>query len=382
MVMMTTKPKTANPLRQINRLGQSVWIDYIRRASLNNGEFAGFIENDGVTGVTSNPAIFEQAIAQSDDYTAPIRRLAVAGLPATQIYETLAVDDIRMAADMLRDVYYNTDGRDGYVSLEVSPHLANDTQGTIAEAIRLWKLIARPNAMIKIPGTHAGLPAITRAIALGINVNVTLLFTVSQYRDVAIAFFQGLEQRLAAGKSVDRIASVASFFLSRIDTAVDAQLEASNRPSARALLGKAAIASARLAYDEFRLFREGPRWHRLAEFGAMPQRLLWASTSTKNPAYEDTLYVESLIGPHTVNTLPLKTLHAYRDHGAPAVRLTDDLAESQRLVSALAREGIDLDRIGTELEREGLQLFVKPFERLMALIHQRIDETAVLAKTP
>ncbi|MCW5661693.1 MAG: transaldolase [Burkholderiaceae bacterium] len=364
-----------NPLQQLKALGQSVWMDDIRRAWIDDGTIARLIAQDGLCGLTSNPAIFHKAMSAGAEYEAPIRALVRAGQTAGAIYETLAVEDVRATADLLRATWENSDGRDGFVSLEVSPHLADDTRATVQEARRLWRALDRPNAMIKVPGTAAGLPAITALLAEGINVNVTLLFGLARYRAVADCFVAGLEQRAAAGGPLRRVASVASFFVSRIDTLVDARLEALDGADARALRGRAAIASARLAHAIYREWTQQPRWKRLTAAGAAPQRLLWASTSTKDPAYADTMYVEALVGPDTVNTMPPATLDAYRDHGQPALRLDGDIDAAREVHRALAALGIDLEAASIELERDGVRKFVEPFERLHAMLEQRLHQT-------
>lgn len=362
-----------NPLRELKRLGQSVWMDDIRRAWLEDGTLARLIEDDGLAGLTSNPSILEKAISTGGEYDEPIRRLAQAGASAGKIYETLALEDLRAVADLLRPTYEASGGADGFASLEVSPHLADDTEATVQEARRLWRAFDRPNAMIKIPGTAAGLPAIR--VLLGVNVNVTLLFGLARYREVVDSFLGGLEQRARAGLPVDRIASVASFFVSRIDTLVDARLDARldslGSAQGKALRGQAAIAAGRLAYRIYREWTASGRWQRLAALGAHPQRLLWASTSTKDPRYPDTKYVDALVGAQTVNTMPRATLDAYRDHGDPAVRVEQGLDDARALQRALSDCGIDADEVSRQLEREGVQKFVEPFERLHALLEQR-----------
>jgi transaldolase len=360
-----------NPLRRVNELGQSIWLDDIRRAWLRDGTFARLIGDDALAGVTSNPAIFAKSISEGAEYGDAVGSLARAGHSTNEIYEALVLEDVRGAADLFRPLYNSTRGVDGFVSLEVSPHLADDTPGTIAEGQRLWHAFDRPNAMIKVPGTEAGLPAIRDLIAAGININVTLLFSVERYRAVVDAWMSGLEQRVAAGKPIDHIASVASFFLSRIDTLIDAKLDAMATPQARALRGRAAIASAKLAYEHFNTWTASPRWKALAARGARPQRLLWASTSSKDPAYKDTMYVEALIGPQTVNTLPPATLEAYRDHGDPAVRINDGLAAVREAVHALQGLGIELQPVSQQLEREGVKKFKEPFDALLATLSKR-----------
>lgn len=366
-----------NPLLGIQQCGQSVWLDYLRRGMLVSGELSRYIDEDGLRGMTSNPTIFEKAIDGSDDYTSAIRALAQKGRTAREMYETLTVEDVRQAADTFRPVYEQTDGGDGFVSLEVSPHLARDTQQTIEEARRLWKAVDRPNLMIKVPGTPAGLPAIQQLIGEGINVNITLLFGLDRYRAVAEAYLAGLESRADADEPINRIASVASFFLSRIDVMVDPMLEEIIKKAgkeaieAKNLRGQIAIVSARIAYKIFREIFEGERFARLAEIGAKPQRVLWASTSTKNPEYSDIKYVEALIGPNTINTMPTETMNAYRDHGNPEVRIEDGQGEALEALERLAHIGIDLNAVTQKLEDEGIEKFVKPYDRLIKSLEQK-----------
>jgi transaldolase len=354
-------------LTELARLGQSVWLDFISRSLIATGEMQTLV-SAGVQGMTSNPAIFEKAISGSSDYDPDMQALAKAGKDTNAIYEELAVKDIRAAADILRPVYESTAGRDGYVSLEVSPFLARYTERTVSEARQLYETVARPNLMIKIPGTAEGLPAITRSIAAGVNVNVTLIFGIVNYTAVAEAYMAGLEALAAAGPSatgghrVDRIASVASFFVSRVDTAVDKELE---KAGARDLLGKIGVDNCRLAYAEYRRLIATPRWQSLAKKGARTQRVLWASTSTKNPAYPDTLYVDELIGPDTVNTLPPETLKAFVDHGQAAETITRDLEGARQRVQRLAQLGVDLGAVTARLQEEGVAAFVKPFKALL-----------------
>ncbi|HEY0943304.1 MAG TPA: transaldolase [Steroidobacter sp.] len=361
----------SNPLRQVHQLGQSIWLDDIRRSWLRDGHLARLIAEDALAGVTSNPAIFAKAISEGAEYNDAITSLARAGRSINDIYEALALEDVQAAADLFQSTYRAAGGGDGFVSLEVSPHLADDTRGTVAEGLRLWQAFNRPNAMIKVPGTRAGLPAITELIAAGVNINVTLLFSVQRYREVVDAYLSGLEQRVAAGKPIDNVASVASFFLSRIDTLVDARLDQMNTPEAKARRGRAAIASARLAYQYYKQWVGSDRWRALADKGAKPQRLLWASTSSKDPAYKDTMYVEALIAPNTVNTLPPATIDAYRDHGEPAVRIEDDLDEAKQTVQVLRDLGIDLEAVSEQLEREGVKKFKEPFDALLATLAKR-----------
>jgi transaldolase len=372
-----------NPLAQIPNYGQSIWLDYIRRKFIESGELKALIDNDNLRGVTSNPAIFEEAIARNDDYAETIQKLAKEGKSASELFLAIAVEDVQNAADLFKGVYEQTNKLDGYVSLEVSPDLALNTQGTVDEALSSWKMLSRPNVMIKIPGTQEGLPAITQVIAEGINVNVTLLFGLDRYRAVAEAYIAGLEQRVAKGEPVDDIASVASFFLSRIDALVDPMLEKiceenNNRSLvARQLIGKVAIASARVAYHIYKEVFGSDRFKALQEKGAKPQRLLWASTSTKNKAYRDVIYVEELIGPDTVNTVPRETLDAFRDHGVPASRLEEGIEEAQWVLYQLETVvGLRLSDIARQLEEEGIQKFTKPFNSLMDVLEQKRQEGA------
>jgi len=360
-----------NPLLQLQTFGQSIWLDFIRRGMIVSGELGRLIEENGLKGVTSNPSIFEKAIAESSDYDSAIRSLAREGKSAAQIYEELVVEDIRQTADLFRPLYDRMDGRDGFVSLEVSPHLAHDTDGTVREARHLWAKVDRPNVLIKVPGTVEGLPAIRQLISEGINVNVTLLFGLSRYQAVAEAYIAGLEERAAGGLPLGRISSVASFFLSRIDVLVDPLLEKKLQEggrladSASLLRGKVAIASAKAAYQLYKEIHKEERFRKLAAKGARPQRVLWASTSSKDPAFSDVKYVEALIGADTVNTVPLETLIAYRDHGNPAPRLEEDLEASKRVLQQLKETGIDLDAVTLQLENEGIEKFVNPFDKLL-----------------
>ena len=355
-----------NPLQSLAQYGQSVWLDYIRRSLLAGGELRRLVEEDDLRGVTSNPAIFEKAITGSADYRDALAALqGRPGMTPEAIYETLAVADIQGAADVLRPVYERTRRRDGYVSLEVAPSLARDTRGTLEEARRLWATVGRPNLMIKVPATREGLEPIRKLTGEGLNVNITLLFSRAVYRQVAEAYIAGLEMRPAT-EDLSRIASVASFFVSRIDTKMDKQLAeaAKQNPKLAQLQGKVAIANAKIAYEDYNRFFSGPRWERLAERGARPQRLLWASTGTKNKAYSDVLYVNSLIGPNTINTMPPDTLEAFRDHGDPRPTLESDLDEARRILATLESSGISLDKITDELVTEGVQLFSEAADKL------------------
>jgi transaldolase len=366
-----------NPLLKLQSFGQSVWLDFISRGILDSGELLQLINEDGVSGVTSNPAIFEKAIAESNDYDDAIRTLAREGKSAAEIYEELVVEDIRRTADLFRPLFDRTEGRDGFVSLEVSPHLAHDSSGTLGEARHLWTRVDRPNLLIKVPGTMEGITAIRQLISDGINVNVTLLFGLSRYQAVAEAYTAGLEERAANELPLERISSVASFFLSRIDMLIDPLLKMKlqeggrSADSASLLRGKVAIASARAAYQLYKEIQIGERFCKLAANGARPQRVLWASTSTKNPSESDVKYVEALIGPETINTIPLETLNAYRDHGNPALRLEDDLDQARRIFHQLTETGIDLDTITMQLENEGIDKFISPFDKLMEALEQK-----------
>jgi transaldolase/glucose-6-phosphate isomerase len=367
---------------KLTDLGQSLWLDYMERMMLQNGELVKLIDQGDVRGLTSNPSIFNHAIANSKDYDSALIPMSWAGYTDKQILEQLMVEDIVRVADLLRPLFDRTHGGDGFVSLEVRPDLAYETDQTIHEAQHLWSLVDRPNVMIKIPGTETGLHAIRRSIAAGINVNITLLFSVERYKEVMDAYLSGLEDRLKDGKSIDHIYSVASFFVSRIDVKVDKYLEPLTTSSgdkarkAKALLGKIAIASARLAYQEFRKVFEGDRFHKLQEKGASPQRTLWASTSTKNPNYPDTMYVDELIGEHTVNTVPPQTLNAFRDHGKVQLTIEKDLDEAYQQFTALEELGISIEKVTRELEEEGVKAFSESYDSLDATVKQR-RETAL-----
>ncbi len=352
-----------NPLVVLGELGQSPWYDFITRDLVTSGELDRLIAEDGLLGMTSNPTIFQKAVATSSLYDQDIRNLTGLGLQPREIFESLAVTDVQAACDAFLPVHRQTGGRDGLVSLEVDPTLAHNTAGTITEARRLRDAVNRPNAMIKIPGTAEGLPAITRCLADGININVTLLFSVSRYEEVIEAFLRGLEERVARGQPVQRIASVASFFVSRLDTRIDPVLDAHGLEHLR---GTAAIANACVAYAAFERSVAGPRWQALAAHGARVQRPLWASTSTKDPKYADVYYVEALLAPDTVNTLPPATFEAYRDHGQPAVRIREGMTAAPAQLAALRQAGIDLDEVTKTLEREGVASFAKSYTELLA----------------
>ncbi len=363
-------------ISQLYQLGQSIWLDFIERSMIQNGKLQALVD-DGVSGVTSNPTIFQQAIVKSDAYNDDLRRLAASAPTPKAVFEGLAIADIQAAADILRPVYEANQGHDGFVSLEVAPDLAFDATATIAEARRLHAAVARPNLMVKVPATLAGVPAIRQLIADGININVTLIFSLERYAAVKEAFIAGLEDRLAAGKPIDRIASVASFFVSRVDVNIDSQLDrlAAQHPDRaahyKALQGKAAVANAKLAYAQFQQVFAGARWERLAAAGARVQRPLWASTSTKNPAYPDLIYVEPLMGPHTVNTMPPQTLEALKDHGTVALTVTQGVDAARQSLADLAAAGIDMNAVTTELEQDGVKKFADSFVDLLKVIEER-----------
>jgi transaldolase len=360
-----------NPLQQLHAAGQSIWLDYIDRTMLHNGELAKRIADDSLTGMTSNPTIFEKALAQGTAYDAQIQE-AAGNRTAWEMFELVESDDVRDACDIFRPVYDAAKGRDGFVSIEVSPGSAHDSAATIAEARRLWKTVDRPNVMIKVTGTKDGAVAVRALIADGINVNITLLFSIDAHRRVIDAYLDGLEARVKSGGSVERISSVASFFVSRVDTEIDKRLDECVKSGkcdanhADGLRGKAAIANAKLAYRLFRERFNGPRWAALAAKGAQLQRPLWASTSTKNPAYRDVLYVEQLIGPDTVNTMPPATLDAFRDHGITVQTVDTDLDSAERVISDLAAAGIALSDVTDQLLADGLTSFQKSFDTLIA----------------
>ena len=373
-----------NPLRDLEAAGQAVWLDYLDRKILENGELQRLIDADGLTGLTSNPAIFEKAIGEGDAYDATLRSFAGRGDAPEAIYEQLAVADIQRAADMFRPVHDRLGGFDGFVSIEVSPGLANDPAGTVEEARRLWRAVERPNVMIKVPGTPAGPAAIRQLIGEGINVNVTLLFGVGAYLDVAEAHLAGLEAFRAAGGDVSKVHGVASFFVSRIDSkidqAIDARLEAAaSQDEARRLKrvrGRIAIANAKRAYQRYLELIDTPRWRSLAEAGAATQRLLWASTSVKDPAYPETMYAEALIGPDTVDTLPPKTIDAFRAHGRVGQTLGADVAEAEHDLAEAGSLGLDLDKVTDQLVVEGVELFSVAFERLLAAVAEKSRKIA------
>jgi transaldolase len=357
-----------NPLKRLESLGQSIWLDYIRQDLITGGELQKLIDEDGLRGMTSNPSIFEKAIAESNLYDAEVQKMARKGKNVNEIYEAISQKDVQSAADVFLPLYEKTSGEDGYVSLEVNPHLAHDTIGTIKEGRRLWTALDRSNVLIKVPATKEGLPAIRQLISEGINVNVTLLFSLPRYKEVTEAFIAGITDRLNQDKPVKNIASVASFFLSRIDSVIDPKeadfiaSEGEQAHFATKIRGQVAISSAKIAY---KIYKEVFETEQFLKLGASPQRLLWASTSSKNPDYSDVKYIEALIGPNTVNTIPLETLEAYRDHGDPSNLLEVDLEQSSWVLSELSEIGIDLTNITEKLENEGVAKFIQAFDKLM-----------------
>ena len=379
---VTTPEKTQatgaqNALLGLQKYGQSVWLDYIRRNIILNGELQKMIDNDGLRGITSNPSIFEKAIAGSNDYTDLLDQLGKQGLPTGQIYERIVVRDIQDAADKLLPVYKSTNRRDGYVSLEVAPTLARDTKGTIEEARRLWKAVNRPNIMIKVPGTPEGVEPVRQLTSEGLNINITLLFAQEAYIAVAEAYLDGLEAALKAGKDISGIASVASFFVSRIDSLVDSTIDEKlkiapgNAELLNSLKGKVAIANAKQAYRYYQKMIESPRWKTLAAKGAQTQRLLWASTSTKNPKYRDVLYIEELIGPDTVNTIPPATMDSFRDHGVLRRTIDADLPAADKTMSDLEKAGISMKQITGKLLDDAIRLFDEAFTQLHTVVEQK-----------
>ncbi len=387
----TTKPTqpsregkpAENPLKALTGFGQSVWLDYIRRSLISTGELKRLIEEDGLRGVTSNPSIFEKAITGSTDYTKTLEELEKRkDLDAKGVFEFLAAKDIQDATDAFRPVYEQTKRRDGYVSLEVSPYLAHKTKETLEEARRLWKILGRENAMIKVPGTPEGIPAFQQLISEGININVTLLFAQEVYERVAEAYIAGLEEFAKQNGDLSRVASVASFFVSRIDTLIDGEIEAkikkttnpSELQTLRGLKGKVAIANAKLAYQSYKKLFSGPRWAALAARGAQTQRVLWASTSTKDPAFPDTYYVAELIGPDTVDTIPPATFDAFRDHGKPRASLEEDVPSARATMETLARMGISMKAATDKLTEDGVKQFANAFDKLLAAVSKHTDK--------
>ncbi|HWJ23754.1 MAG TPA: transaldolase [Gemmatimonadaceae bacterium] len=367
-------------LQQLHDAGQSLWLDFIDRTMLRNGELGRRIRDDALTGMTSNPTIFEKALAEGHAYDEQLQS-APAGLDAWGLFELVETDDVRAACDQFMPVYTAAGGQDGFVSIEVSPGVANDAAATVAEARRLWETVARPNVMVKVPGTEEGAKAVRQLIADGVNVNITLLFAVEAHAHVIEAYLAGLEDRVRAGKPIDRLASVASFFVSRVDTEIDKRLDAlaakaqgAERERIEALKGRSAVANAKLAYQLFRERFSGPRWEALAAKGAHVQRPLWASTSTKNPAYRDVMYVEQLIGPDTVNTLPPATLEAFRDHGVVARTVDQDLDGARRTLAEVEAAGIPLADVTAKLLVDGLASFQKSFDTLLGGLQKKIGE--------
>jgi len=370
--------KSQGPLDKLETFGQSVWFDYIERSFFSNNKLQNMISEYALRGMTSNPSIFEKAISTSEDYDEEIKSLTENGIDVHKIYESLTQKDVQDAADVFRDLYDETKGADGYVSLEVNPHLAHDTNGTIEEARMLWKAVDRPNVMIKVPATKEGLPAIEQLISEGMNVNVTLLFSVSRYLEVVESYISGLEKRLANNKEIGHIASVASFFLSRIDVLLDPILEehmsdeSETGKQAHECHGQIAIASAKIAYKSFQEIFNNERFKKLQEKGAKVQRLLWASTGTKNKEYSDVKYVEALIGKQTVNTLPFETIKAYFDHGEPEERLTQDIKLAQQCMEYLSEFNIDIKQSTQQLEDEGVEKFIKAYDQLIETIKMKM----------
>jgi transaldolase len=370
---------TNNPLLELKTLEQSVWYDNIDRGQLVSGQFKRLLDEDGVSGVTANPTIFQKSISQGHAYDEQITNLIRSGKGTSDIYEALIIQDIQTVADSLRTIYETSGRQDGFVSLEVSPDLAHDTEGTLAEVRRFWKMVDRPNLMIKIPGTPEGIPAVQKALTEGINVNITLIFSIEDYRQVAEAYISALEDRNAAGQNISHIASVASFFVSRVDTLVDKLLEdkikatndSSEQQKLKSLEGKAAIANARLVYQDFKHIFGTPRFETLRHSGAHEQRPLWASTSTKNPAYRDVLYAEQLIGPNTVDTMPLETIEKFRDHGKVNLTIENDLAEASAVFEELDKVGIHYDQVTKQLQDEGVQKFADSFHELFSGIEAK-----------
>jgi transaldolase len=368
-----------NPLLELKTLGQSVWLDDIDRGQLRSGLFQRLIDEDGITGATGNPTIFEHSITNDTTYDEQMLQLIAEGKGAQEIYEALAMSDVKTVADLLRPVYNQTNGQDGFVSIEVSPYLAHDTEATLTEVRRFWHTIDRPNLMVKIPSTPAGIPAIRQALSEGININITLIFSLENYRQVAEAYLSALEERKSRGMDISHIASVASFFVSRVDVLVDKLLEDKlhaasahdEQQQLQALQGKIAIANARLVYQEFKRLFSGPRFEALQQQGARVQRPLWASTSTKNPAYRDILYAEELIGSGTVDTMTLKTIENFRDHGNVRLSVEDDIPQARAELAAAESVGISYDQVTKQLQDEGVQRFADSFHKLFACIEEK-----------
>lgn len=375
----------SNPILQIEReYGQSIWMDNLNRDLIESGELKKLIETRGLRGLTSNPSIFEKAIVGNEIYDADIEAGIKAGKSVEEIYESLVFEDIRNACDIFNSIYDETEGLDGYVSIEVPPNIATDTEKTIEEAKRYYREIGKENVMVKIPGTPEGLKAVEKVIAEGINVNITLLFSVDSYVETAWAYIRGLEARAKAGKDISKLASVASFFISRIDVKVDDAIdeklkhvtELNQKAKLEEIKGKVAIANAKIAYQKYKEIVNSDRWQALVAKGANPQRLLWASTSTKNPSYSDVIYVDELIGPDTVNTLPPATIEACADHCDVASRIETDVDKAYQLMETLAEVDIDLDRVMAELLDEGIEKFIQPFESLMSSLENKVKQLA------
>jgi transaldolase len=371
-----------NRLLQLERLGQSPWLDYISRDLIRSGKLQRLIDEDGIGGVTSNPAIFEKAIGAGHEYDAEILALAHQGMSAAEIFDRLAIDDVRAGCDVLAPVYLASGGEDGFVSIEVSPAMAFDTEKSIAEAHRLFAAVDRPNVFVKIPGTAEGVPAIRRCLADGLNINITLLFSMSQYEAVAEAYLDALEERLTRDKTIRGSSSVASFFVSRVDTMVDKALDelldgegdTPRRRRLEELKGRAGVVNSKSVYERFQAILQSRRWQMLAPAGAKIQRVLWASTGTKNPDYPDTAYIDELIGPHTVNTMPEQTLDAFRDHGKPVRTVDRHVDEAHRTLRELAGLGIDMEDVGRRLQQEGVDLFVKSFNGVIDIVARKLQE--------
>jgi transaldolase len=366
-----------NPLIELHAYGQSFWYDNIRRKFLVDGTVQRLIDEDGLRGMTSNPSIFEKAIGAGTDYNDKIFGLVAKGAGVLDIYESLALADIKAACDLFKDLYKESDRGDGFVSLEVSPHLAHDLDRTISEARRLYKAVDRPNVMIKVPATPEGIPAVRQLIGEGININITLMFSMDHYEAVAEAYLEGIKQWLRKGGDPGQVASVASFFVSRVDTAVDRQLAKLNDPAAEALMGKAAIANSKIVYQRFKSIFHGKEFDELRAAGASVQRLLWASTSTKNPNYPDTMYIDELIGPETVNTMPPATIEAFRDHGRLEFTLERDIEESQLVLDNLIELGVSLEEITAELQEDGVNAFAQSFDSLINTLANKISNDSL-----
>ena len=373
---MTSNGSTT-PLGRLSQLGQSVWVDYISRQALEDGELARLVREDSVVGLTSNPTIFQKAIASGDAYDDQLREVLEHEEDGGEVFLQLAVTDIKDAADLLLPIWEEGSGGDGYVSLEVDPTLAHDAQGTAEAAQRIWQLVDRPNLLVKIPGTHEGLQAIEDTIARGISVNVTLLFSLERHSEVCDAYIRGLERLVADGGDPTGVASVASFFISRVDTEVDNRLDEAGGHDE--LKGKAAIANAKLAYQTYKQKFAGDAWQALADKGATPQRALWASTSTKNPDYRDVIYVEELIGSQTVNTMPVETIEAFQDHGEPTAAIEEDLDDARKVFDDLEAAGVDMADVGETLEREGVEKFADSYQALLEDVKQKRDAMAARA---